>query len=131
MTYRYDLSFAIEEASVYANSVAGPFAPAHLDVSPDGLNWTTVASGYNDRPSLSPIDVSDILRGSDTAFVRGSISAGAQFLRTTGNADGWHKVPHVYEFRAEGADPVPEPSALIVWTLLGALGIAVGWWRRR
>ncbi len=27
--------------------------------------------------------------------------------------------------------PIPEPSTLIVWSLLGALGITVGWWRRR
>jgi hypothetical protein len=26
---------------------------------------------------------------------------------------------------------IPEPSTLIVWSLLGASGIAVGWWRRR
>lgn len=26
---------------------------------------------------------------------------------------------------------VPEPSTLIIWSLLGGLGIAVGWWRRR
>ena len=26
---------------------------------------------------------------------------------------------------------VPEPSALIVWSLLGSLGIGLGWWRRR
>jgi probable HAF family extracellular repeat protein len=30
-------------------------------------------------------------------------------------------------------DPVrtPEPSTFIVWSLLGGLGIAVGWWRRK
>lgn len=27
--------------------------------------------------------------------------------------------------------PIPEPSTLIIWSLLGTLGIAVGWWRRR
>jgi len=26
---------------------------------------------------------------------------------------------------------VPEPSTFIIWSLLGALGITVGWWRRR
>jgi hypothetical protein len=28
-------------------------------------------------------------------------------------------------------DAVPEPSTLLIWSLLGALGIAIGWWRRR
>ncbi len=27
--------------------------------------------------------------------------------------------------------PVPEPTTLIVWSLLGVLGITIGWWRRR
>ena len=27
--------------------------------------------------------------------------------------------------------PIPEPSTLIVWSLLGALGMGLGWWRRR
>jgi len=30
-----------------------------------------------------------------------------------------------------GGGVIPEPSTLIVWSLLGALGITVGWWRRR
>ena len=31
----------------------------------------------------------------------------------------------------EGSGMIPEPSGLIVWSLLGALGITVGWWRHR
>jgi hypothetical protein len=27
--------------------------------------------------------------------------------------------------------PVPEPSTLIVWSLLGTLAVGLGWWRRR
>lgn len=27
--------------------------------------------------------------------------------------------------------PIPEASSLIIWSLLGALGITIGWWRRR
>jgi hypothetical protein len=26
---------------------------------------------------------------------------------------------------------IPEPASLVVWSLLGALGIGVAWWRRR
>ena len=32
---------------------------------------------------------------------------------------------------AFGQAPVPEPTALIVWSLLGTLVITAGWWRRR
>ena len=28
-------------------------------------------------------------------------------------------------------DAIPEPTTLIIWSLLGTLAIAVGWWRRR
>lgn len=28
-------------------------------------------------------------------------------------------------------EPIPEPSSLSVWALLGALGIGLGWWRSR
>jgi hypothetical protein len=28
-------------------------------------------------------------------------------------------------------DVVPEPSTLIIWSLLGASGIGIGWWRRK
>ncbi len=36
-------------------------------------------------------------------------------------------------FSASGIapEPIPEPSTLIIWSLLGALGIMVGWWRKR
>ncbi len=124
VTYRYELPFVIEQASVYANILAiSGSAQTHLDVSPDGTNWTTVASGYIDRPSLAPIDVSDILRSSATAYVRGSIYVGsgstiyAQFLRTTANIDGWHQVPYVYNFEATD---VPEPASLLL--LLSGFG---------
>jgi len=26
---------------------------------------------------------------------------------------------------------IPEPSALVIWSLLGTLGVTMGWWRRR
>jgi hypothetical protein len=34
-------------------------------------------------------------------------------------------------FRVASGAAVPEPSTLIVWSLLGASGIGLGWWRRR
>jgi hypothetical protein len=32
---------------------------------------------------------------------------------------------------APGSDTVPEPTTLIIWSLLGGLGICIGWWRRK
>ena len=34
------------------------------------------------------------------------------------------------QFLAE-YDVIPEPSTVIVWSLLGASGVGIGWWRRR
>ncbi len=34
-------------------------------------------------------------------------------------------------FGTDGAPHLPEPSTLIIWTLLGALGISFGWYRKR
>ncbi len=28
-------------------------------------------------------------------------------------------------------EPIPEPASLLVWSLLGASGVGIGWWRRR
>lgn len=41
---------------------------------------------------------------------------------------------HTYEFEPllePTTGGVPEPATFIIWSLLGALGIAFGWWRRR
>ena len=35
------------------------------------------------------------------------------------------------KIRSDGGAAIPEPSTLIVWSLLGALGFTVQWWRRR
>lgn len=38
----------------------------------------------------------------------------------------WHFGVANFEY-----SPIPEPCAFLIWSLLGALGIAVGWYRRR
>jgi len=43
----------------------------------------------------------------------------------------------VQGFESEGSESfvsggvIPEPAACVVWSLLGAIGVGVGWWRRR
>ena len=41
-----------------------------------------------------------------------------------------NEVAYLYN-RGAGNPIVPEPTSLVVWCLLGALGICVAWWRRR
>ncbi len=60
---------------------------------------------------------------------------------TTGTGAGhgvWAENPdaaHVMECTGDltGADVTitPEPATIVIWSLLGGLGISVGWWRRR
>lgn len=124
--YKYDLPFSVTQASIYASILAiSANSQTYLDVSPDGVDWETVESGYV-HPPLTPVDISGILEGSSTAFVRARLLSDfvggysyAQFLRTY--EDSIHMAPNIYEFRA-----VPEP------TLVGVvLGIALLLKRRR
>ena len=51
-----------------------------------------------------------------------------------GFTSGWIPDYDDYLFRnvrLEVTPTVPEPSTLIVWSLLGASGVTLGWWRRR
>lgn len=138
IVFRYDLPFAVHTAAVHANINSfyvnfDPGAKAYLDVSADGEHWTTVAERHTER-NPAPFDVSDILRGSHTAFIRGRLYETkhfgsvhyAQFLRTTN--DRALQSEHVYQFRAQAVD------APNVWVgLVGCctFSICFGLWRWR
>ena len=60
----------------------------------------------------------------------GKRSSTGYFSLDSGNTwepggDIWH---HAFEMRGED---IPEPTTLTVWSLLAALGMTCGWWRRR
>jgi hypothetical protein len=44
-----------------------------------------------------------------------------------GNDEDYDDMMYLFDSVA----PIPEPSTLIVWSLLGASGVGIGWWRRR
>jgi hypothetical protein len=56
--------------------------------------------------------------------------SGSRDISNVGHIVGWGINPdgtvHGYLLT-----PIPEPSTFIIWSLLGALGITIGWWRRR
>jgi hypothetical protein len=37
----------------------------------------------------------------------------------------------MYVDRAYITSAVPEPSTIIIWSLLGTVALALGWWRKR
>jgi hypothetical protein len=141
--YKYDLgSEVFESASLYANLLANRSGDqTFLDVSSDGINYTTVDSGYV-HPQMTPpyslpvYDLSTILKGSSTAYVRARMIGSqlntdifsAQFLRTADDVP-FFKAPYVYQFQAETA-LVPEPSTLAS-CLAGGLVLLITYCRRR
>jgi hypothetical protein len=49
-----------------------------------------------------------------------------QFQATAG--DGYYAVSEIQAF---GTATVPEPSTLVIWSVLGGIGLAVNRWRKR
>ncbi len=136
VVYKYDLSFQIGTASLYANLLANrPGDQTFVDVSADGVNYTTVESGYvhpltTPPYSLPVLDLSSILHGSTTAYVRARLFGqqlnsnifSSQFLRTADD-EPFFQAPYVYQFQADPV-PVPTPPGIVLaglglLTLLG------------
>ena len=59
-----------------------------------------------------------------TVFRRDSVAGERFTLRTE---KYWPPLPLTTQFN----EVIPEPSTFIIWSLLGALTITIGWWRRR
>jgi len=137
IVYRYNLPFTIDTASIYANLMSfpgyDPAAQAYLDISPDGVNYATVEQGYVENRQPQPINISSLLKGSSTAYVRArlfeSVHFGSirysQFLRTTD--DPQLQSPNVYQFQAVS---IPEPSTYAL-ALAGLACSGYSMFRRR
>ena len=87
------------------------------DLSVLGSNWEqsgpSISWDRGDFTADNTVNLSDLsVLGSNWGYGE-----------TTGSTDG--------STAASAGSTVPEPATLIIWSLLGALGIGVGWWRRR
>ena len=71
-------------------------------------------------------DLNDLI---DPASNPGWIIADARAINDSGQIVGY--AVNGMEEQAYLLTPVPEPTALTIWSLLGAFAIAMGWWRRR
>jgi hypothetical protein len=119
IVYKYDLPFNITQAyvsgklDIFPQHEVGGFCDANLEVSPDGVSWTRIEEGHN--PAFQLRDVSSVLQGSTTAFVRVNLIAAslidAQFARTDSLN---YRAPIIYEFQA-----VPEPASIGLFLLSG------------
>jgi len=78
---------------------------------------------YSNQASISRAD----LNGSNVEMIVSGI--GSVRGLALGPAD--YEGPPVPRWPSPEANVIPEPSTFIIWSLLGTLGIIVGWWRRR
>jgi len=152
VVYHFPLPFSLTQASLDTmiaaftvdafGSWADPGAEAYLDISPDGSNWTTVLQAYpgNGGHRFGPGNITPIVDGSTDVYVRSRLYSTknwyadgaifAQFVRTNPGTPNRAE----FEFTAsgeQGPPVIPEPSALLIWWLLAALGIGWGWRRRK
>jgi hypothetical protein len=142
VTYKFDVPFVIETAQlslgITAYTIGSDFnfdsgAETYLDVSVDNATWTTVASQTPSNAVFSgiagPWDISSIVAGSDTVYVRSRL-----FMTTNFSGFGTSQflregAPYAGGYLTASAAAVPESSSLAVWAI-GLLGVTV-WLTRR
>jgi hypothetical protein len=90
------------------------------------LDPLDVTATYHDLVALSGQEpVGDLYRRLELQFT----STGLPGLRSGESLSYYTDTDSILQ--PGDITPVPEPTTLIVWSLLGASGAAVGWWRRR
>jgi len=120
--------FLVDSSASFYNSVTLPQNSVSYDENGNDLGnnlvWTgTLMNGLKDTPRY--------LGGTDPAGVRSgnSQSSGSGWI-TDGIKTPNTLTQSLYAL-SQPLSVVPEPSTLAIWSLLGGLGIAVAWRRRR
>ena len=117
------------------NSLLGVFLDDNVPSgdAPPFLNFSSVEA--RDYLTLAPVlnQVFFMGDGMTSTGVQQSILVPAGATRLfLGTMDGMEWNNNEGAFVAEvKSSAIPEPSTLIVWSLLGASGVGIGWWRRR
>ncbi|AQQ71590.1 hypothetical protein SMSP2_01966 [Limihaloglobus sulfuriphilus] len=102
-----------DSAEVWCTRIAGSGSKSQLWVSPDNEVWTLAASGTDNGPGVHH-DISDVVGGSNTVYVRFSMTSGPD--RTSAQAalssssiyDYLIYKPNVYGFRANVVQSQPQ-----------------------
>jgi hypothetical protein len=95
-------------------------------------NWFvgTLTAIYHDGwDATPPLGATD-----DWYATRWDFSQNFLYFKTVGTPSvviGWTDYDPEMDGIAAAAPLIPEPSTLIIWSLLGALGISAAWWRQR
>jgi len=105
-----------------------PFDPAN-----DFSHWATLSGGvFQASPSLASLPWQFV---SGPGGITEALLATAYLPSETWTSQdlylGEHEVRYVQHEEAYEPEVIPEPSTLMIWTLLGVLGVALAWWRGR
>lgn len=113
--------------------------PSFVDLS---FGYTVAGVETVIGDSLIPLALGDTSESVVSLLTADLIADGVK-VRQDSTTHFWAMVPHPNSFMAfqitdtdvfvDGASAsiIPEPSTFIIWSLLGAVSITVGWWRRR
>jgi len=110
----------------------------------DPTYWTTEVGAYTDSPSAYGTfdQAGNLFEWTEelVAYGTGRLLRGGSFHLnyTRAMQSDWHYsdgspatyAARTYGFRVASAQVIPEPSTLIIWSFLGALGTGYGWYRR-
>lgn len=143
VTYKFDVPFIIQTASIKAAITAytfgsdanfDPGAMTYLDVSTDNVNWTNIASQTPSNATgsgiVGPFDITPHVMGEDTVYIRSRMFMSrnyggfgtSQFMRST----------PPFGSGLFSATAVPEPTTVVIWTILGVgLGMSLTTRRHR
>jgi hypothetical protein len=103
-----------------------------MNLTGSGGGYSSIAVSESATGSYGDVTVTDTGGGTFhissffAVFTEVSLDGGPGISMTNGgsNGDGGFAV-------SGSASSTPEPSTIIIWSLLGGLGIAIGWWRRK
>jgi len=135
MTWKFDFSqtgLTITDLHVQSSSHVFHHGGGSNDwvkyyVSTNGTDWVNYCTNTSGSTAGIYYDLTEHVAGSDKYLIKVEAHADSSYTHDA------------QIFREAGAAPrfdnqvtlIPEPSTLVIWSLLGAIGITIGWWRPR
>jgi len=133
---KWSLTTPVSAVLGFPGTDHGPLPQENMEYmmwgSNDLTNWSagTLTAIYHDGwDATPPAGATD-----DWYATRWDFSQDFQYFKTVGTPGvviDWNDYDPEMDGIAAAAPSIPEPCTLVVWSLLGASGIGIGWWRRR
>jgi hypothetical protein len=120
----YTMNFSTPLLSISFNRIATPHDLSYIP------RWSATAYVGTENVGSVGVPYIQYVYGGTAAQTYTLSGDGITSLTMYANGGGFTGIGAV-PFDHFVLNEVPEPSTLIVWSLLGGLGIAIGWWRKR